>query len=1126
MKHKKMILTRLKTGIMALMVLAGVFAGSMWAGEISEASGASIPADAVYYDGHCYKVYNDSLGWEKAKEYCENLNGHLATVTSAGEKEIVEELVTEASGGSDVLNDDCTDYFLGGYKEDDTWKWVTGEAWDYTNWNKNEPDNAEGGQVYLRMVYAPSYSWKWGWDDIESTHSCYGFVCEWDRKKCGDNLYWELEKGSLSITGTGPMWNWNSQEEIPWYEDCDEIKQVYIGDGATSIGNHAFSGCGNISAVHVPASVTSIGNYAFEDCSRLQDVGNGGFENCTGLTLIGNYAFCNCTGLSEISIPDNVTDIGFGAFSACESLEGIALGEKVSKIGVDAFAGDWALEEIYFRGSVPTFSESDDVPESVEPFGSQTSMTVYIPEGNTSWASETLKTYGAEKIRWIKYDPDSEKGQSLDLGSDIWAFSNRPDAFGDISEGYYISQSDYNRLNSSLENVDKYKILLGIVTEDLSVSPRDIHPAYSLNVGGDFSYDPYGLFGNGYEANKCYSEWGGSCYGMSSWVYLTYSDILSVSDISNEEMLKKIAMSPKVESAINYYHSQSQLTGVQNAADEFMAKKQSEQLEELENLALQTELKKEPVLIGFERYAEHYEDGIGKESSHGEHMVIGYGLESGHWELTVNDVTENYTRRVLIYDCACPAGGENYYLYYNENGVWCIPGNKMLSTRDGFELTKGNNARLNLVTTDSELINAVDYKTGKVSGKIQAAAREASSRVETGSDASYEVSWNGESAKISGFTVTDNTSNEKINVIAEANVTSDGDAGSAMATAFLPEADSYTVMTDDDTMQYRFQSGNYLIDAAIGSSGKMTFGTSGSVSIEGNQKSDYRILMTANDGCSSLSWDTVQISGKETSDIAVKLTEEGIAVNGDCLDNLTIGGINYEDENAVWLDASTDVEKILISDEKGQLVVSGDSDGDGTYDTVIAKSEKTEEKQEQKEPPVVKVSKITLSGISKQVAAGKKITLTAKVSPSNAKNTAVTWKSSNTKIATVSSSGVVLMKKGSGGKTVTITATAKDGSGVKATYKIKSMKGVVKKISISGSKSVKAGKSIKLRAKVTATKKANKKLKWTSSNTKYAKVSSSGKVKTYKAGKGKKVAITAAATDGSGKKKKVTIRIK
>ena len=43
---------------------------------------------------------------------------------------------------------------------------------------------------------------------------------------------------------------------------------------------------------------------------------------------------------------------------------------------------------------------------------------------------------------------------------------------------------------------------------------------------------------------------------------------------------------------------------------------------------------------------------------------------------------------------------------------------------------------------------------------------------------------------------------------------------------------------------------------------------------------------------------------------------------------------------------------------------------------------------------------------------------------------------------------------------------------------------------------MKAGQKLKLKAKVTAAKGANKKLIWTSSNTKYATVSASGKVKT------------------------------
>lgn len=174
-----------------------------------------------------------------------------------------------------------------------------------------------------------------------------------------------------------------------------------------------------------------------------------------------------------------------------------------------------------------------------------------------------------------------------------------------------------------------------------------------------------------------------------------------------------------------------------------------------------------------------------------------------------------------------------------------------------------------------------------------------------------------------------------------------------------------------------------------------------------------------------------------------------------------------------------------------------------------------------------KVTKIQITGASKKIAAGKKIQLTASVLPSNASNKAVKWTTSNKKYATVDSKGKVSVKKAGAGKSVTITATAADGSGVKATYKIKIQKDAVKSITLKAKKTVKAGKTLKVKATVKTTgKKANKTLKWTSSNTKYATVFSKGVVKAKKAGKGRKVKITASATDGSGKKKTVTVKIK
>lgn len=176
----------------------------------------------------------------------------------------------------------------------------------------------------------------------------------------------------------------------------------------------------------------------------------------------------------------------------------------------------------------------------------------------------------------------------------------------------------------------------------------------------------------------------------------------------------------------------------------------------------------------------------------------------------------------------------------------------------------------------------------------------------------------------------------------------------------------------------------------------------------------------------------------------------------------------------------------------------------------------------------VKVTKLTIKAPSKKLAAGKKVQLTVTVSPKNADNKAVTWKTSNKKYATVNAKGKVTLKKAGVGKTVTITAIAKDGSGKKATIKIKIMKHAVKSIKLKApSKTLKAGKSMTLKTTIKTTgKKVNKTLRFTSSNTKYATVNKKGKVTAKKAGKGKTVTITAKATDGSGKKAKVKIKIK
>ncbi len=161
------------------------------------------------------------------------------------------------------------------------------------------------------------------------------------------------------------------------------------------------------------------------------------------------------------------------------------------------------------------------------------------------------------------------------------------------------------------------------------------------------------------------------------------------------------------------------------------------------------------------------------------------------------------------------------------------------------------------------------------------------------------------------------------------------------------------------------------------------------------------------------------------------------------------------------------------------------------------------------------ISKLEILPVKATIGAKRSLQLVPSILPSHAKTPKLIWKSSNPKIATVDSKGIVKgLRKG----TVTITASAQDGSGLVAKSKI----------SVSTSLRPVTGiqlnsKSLNLRLKKTATLKAsvapgnatNRALVWTSSNPRVVTVDQKGKVKAVGLGR---AFITATATDGSNKK--------
>ena len=159
-------------------------------------------------------------------------------------------------------------------------------------------------------------------------------------------------------------------------------------------------------------------------------------------------------------------------------------------------------------------------------------------------------------------------------------------------------------------------------------------------------------------------------------------------------------------------------------------------------------------------------------------------------------------------------------------------------------------------------------------------------------------------------------------------------------------------------------------------------------------------------------------------------------------------------------------------------------------------------------------------GTKYKLAAGKKMTLSADFI-TDTDDQEVSFTSSKSSVVKVNENGVVKAGKKTGKAVITVTAA--DGTSRKVTVQV--MKKAVKKLAIKkGSRSLKKGKKLKLKAQAKPGKKlASNQYYWKTSSAKKATVSAKGIVKAKQKGT---VRITVYATDGSGKKASVKLQVK
>ena len=135
----------------------------------------------------------------------------------------------------------------------------------------------------------------------------------WADGSCGGGLTWTLSSGTLTISktgeGTGAMTN-SDLQNVPWYNERNNITSVVIGDGVTAIGQYAFYYCSNLASLTIGSSLQTIGVWAFSGCSKLASV-----NLPASVTNIGSSAFYECSNLSSVVIhATSVPTCGNNAF--------------------------------------------------------------------------------------------------------------------------------------------------------------------------------------------------------------------------------------------------------------------------------------------------------------------------------------------------------------------------------------------------------------------------------------------------------------------------------------------------------------------------------------------------------------------------------------------------------------------------------------------------------------------------------------------------------------------------------------------------------------------------------------------------------------------------------------------
>lgn len=194
---------------------------------------------------------------------------------------------------------------------------------------------------------------------------------------------------------------------------CNVLEEIVIPDGVTEIGTETFYGCTNLMNVTLPSNLTIISNGCFQLCSSLSNIhipekittiGDKAFRSSglvsidmpNSITTIGKESFANCHSLKEVTISNSIINIPESAFSDCNSLNDITIPNSVVSIGRNGFKGITS-QSVVMSDNLTTLNNSA--------FQQSTIGTLRISPNLASAGSSAFHEANVEKVVYITDNP-------------------------------------------------------------------------------------------------------------------------------------------------------------------------------------------------------------------------------------------------------------------------------------------------------------------------------------------------------------------------------------------------------------------------------------------------------------------------------------------------------------------------------------------------------------------------------------------------------------------------------------------------------------------------------------------------------------------------------------------------